>query len=130
MDEQRPHESFNREEWDRRSDDYQSRHGPQIAAAGGAAWGVWQLPESEIGALGEVRDLDVLEFGCGAAQWSIALQARGARTTGLDISERQLEHARALMAEAGSLSRSSNRAPSRHRSQTSRSTSCSATTAR
>jgi SAM-dependent methyltransferase len=99
--EEQPHESFNREEWDRRSDDYQSRHGPQIAAAGGAAWGVWQLPESEIGALGEVRDLDVLEFGCGAAQWSIALHARGARTTGLDLSERQLEHARTLMAEAG-----------------------------
>jgi SAM-dependent methyltransferase len=100
MDEQLPHEAFNREEWDRRSDDYQSRHGPQIAAAGGAAWGVWQLAESEIDALGDVRDLDVLEFGCGAAQWSIALHARGARTTGMDISERQLEHARALMAEA------------------------------
>jgi SAM-dependent methyltransferase len=100
MDEQRPHEAFNREEWDRRSDDYQSRHGPQIAAAGGAAWGVWQLPELEIDALGDVRDLDVLEFGCGAAQWSIALHARGARTTGLDMSERQLEHARALMTEA------------------------------
>jgi SAM-dependent methyltransferase len=100
-DEQQPHEAFNREEWNRRSDDYQSRHGQQIAAAGGAAWGVWQLPESEIGALGEVRALDVLELGCGAAQWSIALHAQGARTTGLDISERQLEHARALMSAAG-----------------------------
>lgn len=99
-DEQTSHEAYNREEWNRRSDDYQSRHGPQIAAGGGAAWGVWQLPESEIGALGEVRDLDVLEFGCGAAQWSIALHTRGARTTGLDISERQLEHARMLMKAA------------------------------
>jgi SAM-dependent methyltransferase len=98
-DDQQPHEIHNREEWDRRSDAYQSRHGAQLA--GGRGWGVWQLPESEIGALGEVRDLDVLELGCGAAQWSIALHARGARTTGLDVSERQLEHARSLMVEAG-----------------------------
>ena len=35
-------------------------------------------PESELQVLGEVADLDVLEFGCGAAQWSIALQRWGA----------------------------------------------------
>ena len=44
---------------------------------------------------------DVLEFGCGAAQWSIGLARRGARPVGLDLSDRQLEHARRLMAEAG-----------------------------
>ena len=44
---------------------------------------------------------DILEFGCGAAQWSIGLARRGARPVGLDLSERQLEHARRLMAEAG-----------------------------
>jgi SAM-dependent methyltransferase len=43
----------------------------------------------------------VLEFGCGAAQWSIALAALGAKVTGLDNSARQLEHARVLMAQAG-----------------------------
>ena len=47
------------------------------------------------------RGKDVLEFGCGAAQWSIALAKRGARPVGLDLSDRQLEHARRLMAEAG-----------------------------
>ena len=44
--------------------------------------------------------LDVLELGCGAAQWSIALAGRGARVTGLDLSEEQLRHARAAAAEA------------------------------
>jgi SAM-dependent methyltransferase len=62
---------------------------------------VWQLAESELEVLGDVRDKDVLEFGCGAAQWSIALHAIGARVTGLDNSSVQLEHARALMAAAG-----------------------------
>jgi SAM-dependent methyltransferase len=62
---------------------------------------VWSLPESELRVLGDVRGLDVLELGCGAAQWSIALSQLGARCVGLDNSERQLAHARRLMAEAG-----------------------------
>jgi len=65
-----------------------------ILARHGAAWGVWQIPEDEIHALGEVAGKDVLELGCGAAQWSIELAGRGARPVGLDLSERQLEHAR------------------------------------
>jgi ubiquinone/menaquinone biosynthesis C-methylase UbiE len=44
--------------------------------------------------LGDVGGRDVLELGCGAAQWSIALAALGARVTGLDVSQRQLAHAR------------------------------------
>ena len=44
---------------------------------------------------------DILELGCGAAQWSIALARAGARPVGIDLSARQLEHARRLMAEAG-----------------------------
>ncbi|MGI9184330.1 MAG: RNA polymerase sigma factor [Solirubrobacteraceae bacterium] len=41
------------------------------------AWGVWQRPESELNVLGDVAGRDVLELGCGAAQWSIALRERG-----------------------------------------------------
>lgn len=51
--------------------------------------------------LGEVADKDILEFGCGAAQWSIGLTMRGARCTALDLSERQLDYARANMEAAG-----------------------------
>jgi SAM-dependent methyltransferase len=51
--------------------------------------------------LGDVDGLDVLELGCGAAQWSIALAGRGARMVGLDLSARQLENARRAMAHAG-----------------------------
>jgi SAM-dependent methyltransferase len=94
------HAARNRDLWDRSSDDYQARHGPQLAAAGGAAWGVWQLPESQLRVLGDVRGRDVLELGCGAAQWSIALHAQGANVTAMDLSQRQLEHARKAMAEA------------------------------
>jgi SAM-dependent methyltransferase len=95
------HAATNRERWDEVSDEYQARHGGQLAASGGLAWGVWQLPESELSVLGEVAGRDVLEFGCGAAQWSIALHQLDARVTALDNSARQLEHAQRLMAAAG-----------------------------
>ena len=64
-----------------------------LEKSGGMAWGVWQVPESELQVLGDVRDKDVLELGCGAAQWSIALARVGARPVGIDLSERQLDHA-------------------------------------
>jgi ubiquinone/menaquinone biosynthesis C-methylase UbiE len=62
---------------------------------------VWGIPERELRVLGDVAGKDVLELGCGAAQWSIALARRGARCTGLDISETQLAFAREKVREAG-----------------------------
>lgn len=96
-----PHADRNRRAWDESSDSYQAQHGEQLRASGGDAWGVWQLPESELQVLGEVAGRDVLELGCGAAQWAIALHRRGARVTGLDLSERQLDHARELLRASG-----------------------------
>jgi len=95
------HEARNRASWDSSSDEYQARHGAQLEESGGHAWGTAQIPESELRVLGDVAGKDVLELGCGAAQWSIALARAGARPVGLDLSARQLEHARRLMAEAG-----------------------------
>lgn len=90
----------NRAYWDRESDEYQERHGEFIGRPE-PRWGSWQIPEAELNVLGDVSGMDVLELGCGAAQWSILLAQRGARVVGLDNSERQLEHAREAMAEAG-----------------------------
>src|SRR3954467_5782711 len=95
------HVARNRVMWDSYSAEYQERHGGQLADSGGAAWGTYQIPEDELRVLGDVSGLDVLEFGCGAAQWSIALAKRGARPVGLDFSAVQLDHARRLMAQAG-----------------------------
>jgi SAM-dependent methyltransferase len=90
----------NRAHWDRQSDEYQIAHGAQLARHP-LAWGVWSIPEDELRILEDVEGKDVLELGCGAAQWSIALTKRGARCVGLDNSERQLEHARKNQREAG-----------------------------
>ncbi len=94
------HATRNQAMWDAYSDEYQATHGAQLAESGGMAWGVAQIPETELQVLGDVAGKDILEFGCGAAQWSIALAQHGARPVGIDLSERQLEHARRLMAAA------------------------------
>jgi SAM-dependent methyltransferase len=88
----------NRAFWDQRADEYQESHREHIGRPE-PRWGIWQLPERELQVLGDVAGLDVLELGCGAAQWSILLAAEGARCVGFDNSERQLEHARAAGAD-------------------------------
>ena len=93
------HARQNREFWDRQSDWYHERNAAFIAA--GRAWGLWQIPEDELGVLGDVSGLDVLELGCGAAEWSRALAGQGARVTGLDNSDERLAHARRAVEEAG-----------------------------
>lgn len=84
----------NRAAWDAGSDDYQREHGRGIAGDKALAWGLWRIPERELNVLGDVRGRDILELGSGAAQWSIALAAKGARPVALDVSHRQLAHAR------------------------------------
>ena len=95
------HEARNRAMWDGYSDEYQAKHGDTLAASGGYAWGTTQIPESELRVLGDVAGRTILEFGCGAAQWSIALAGLDALPVGLDLSGRQLQHARRLMTAAG-----------------------------
>jgi SAM-dependent methyltransferase len=95
------HEAQNQASWNAYADEYQRLHGEQLQTHDGYAWGTFQIPEEELQVLGEVAGKDILEFGCGAAQWSIALAKRGARAVGIDLSERQLEHARRLVEAAG-----------------------------
>ncbi len=91
----------NREMWNASSDEYEQRNASALAGEHAMAWGLWRVPEAELHILGEVVNKDILEFGCGAARWSIALAQQGARPVGLDISSQQLHHARTLMQEAG-----------------------------
>jgi len=95
------YERRNRAFWDADADDYQAAHAADLGPEQARAWGVWRIPEAEVQALGPVRDRDVLEYGCGAAQWSIALTRDGARAVGLDQSVAQLRHARRLQHEQG-----------------------------
>jgi SAM-dependent methyltransferase len=79
------------------SDSYALKHGPELTIET-PGWGIWGIPEEEVHALGPVEGKDVLELGCGAAQWSIHLARKGAHVVGLDRSESQLAAAREKMA--------------------------------
>lgn len=83
----------NRSFWDADADNYQDAHGDDLARAP-LAWGAYRVPESELQILGDVTGRAVLELGCGAAQWSVALAEQGAEVVGLDLSTAQLGHAR------------------------------------
>ncbi len=95
------HARRNLEMWNAASNQYEERHAQALSGENALAWGLWRIPETELQVLGEVADRDILEYGCGAARWSIGLAQQGARMVGLDFSSSQLAHARRLMAEAG-----------------------------
>jgi SAM-dependent methyltransferase len=90
-----PSSTKNRAFWNSISDAYQAAHGARLTAEA-LAWGVWRIPESQLDILGEVQGRDILELGCGAAQWTLALSQRAARAVGLDLSDQQLSRALAL----------------------------------
>lgn len=91
------HESrrANRGEWDRYADEYQATHGEFLGDAG-FIWSPEGTDEADLGLLGDVRGKVVLEIGCGAAQCSRWVLARGGFPIGLDLSHRQLQHSRRI----------------------------------
>ena len=84
---------------------YWNGRAASFAAAGAEAWssephwGIFGVPDVEVGVLpASVEGLDTIELGCGTAYVSAWLARRGARPTGIDISEEQLATARRLQA--------------------------------
>jgi SAM-dependent methyltransferase len=60
-----------------------------------------KVPEARVDALPPLEGKDVLEAGCGTAYVSSWLARRGARPTGIDVSEEQLATARRFQQEFG-----------------------------
>jgi SAM-dependent methyltransferase len=63
-------------------------------AAAELTWGLFQVPERDLGLLGDVAGLDVVELGCGTAYLSGLLARQGARPVGVDLTPAQLATAR------------------------------------
>ena len=59
-------------------------------AAKEPTWGLFRVPERDLGVLGDVAGLDVLELGCGTAYLSGWMARRGARPVGVDLTPEQL----------------------------------------
>ena len=63
---------------------------PPPGAATELTWGLFSIPERDLGVLGDVTGLDVVELGCGTAYLSAQLARQGARPVGVDLNAAQL----------------------------------------
>ncbi len=88
----------NQSDWDAAADEYQHEHGDFLRDVG-FIWSPEGLDEKDARLLGDVQGARVLEVGSGAAQCGRWLVAEGADVVGLDLSLRQLQHARRIDAE-------------------------------
>jgi SAM-dependent methyltransferase len=91
----------NRVAWTKSNADYYDGRARVAWAKSEIDWGIWDAPEAELGALGDVDGLDVVELGCGTAYFSAWLARRGARPVGVDITPAQLDTARRMQQETG-----------------------------
>lgn len=91
----------NRELWTRANGEYADDHAYRAWAADDITWGIFNVPEQQLGVLGDVRSLDVVELGCGTAYFSAWLARRGARPTGVDLTPAQLASARRCQERSG-----------------------------
>jgi ubiquinone/menaquinone biosynthesis C-methylase UbiE len=89
-----------RQWWDAAADDYQREHGDFLGPAQ-FRWGPEGLSEEQARALGVLPGRRILEVGCGAAQCSRWLSTQAAVVVGVDLSRRQLQHARRLDDQTG-----------------------------
>jgi SAM-dependent methyltransferase len=67
----------------------------------GVVWGLFAVPERDLGVLGPVDGLDVVELGCGTAYFSAWLARAGAMTVAVDLSHEQLMTARRMQTQVG-----------------------------
>ena len=87
----------NRANWDADAPNWVERG--RRAWEGEPHWGVWSVPETELGLLPDVDGLDTIELGCGTGYVSAWLARRGARPVALDNSGEQLKTARRFQDE-------------------------------
>jgi ubiquinone/menaquinone biosynthesis C-methylase UbiE len=91
----------NRDLWTQTNREYTDAQAERAWRQEEITWGVFGNREADLGVLGDVSGLDVLELGCGTAYFSAWLARRGARPVGVDVTPAQLETARRLQRETG-----------------------------
>ncbi len=90
------HVAKNLRTWDTTAAAYEQRHAADLNVVW-KAWGLFRIPETNLRLLGDVHGLRVLDFGCGAARWAIALAREGASVVGFDLSLHRLSQARRML---------------------------------
>jgi len=95
------HAERNRAYWTTLASGYAERAPRNWDSASEPNWGIFRIPESEVRALPDVTGRDVIELGCGTGYFSAWLARLGARPVAVDITEAQLETARAMQRRFG-----------------------------
>lgn len=85
---------WNREVWRSVNEQFTDDDADRRWSAHEITWGLFEHPERELGVLGAVDGLDVVEVGSGTAYLSGWLARRGARPVAVDLSRDQLASAR------------------------------------
>jgi ubiquinone/menaquinone biosynthesis C-methylase UbiE len=80
-----------KEEWEERSTGYLKEYQPIKID-----YGPGVPTEDKLKLIGSVKNKNVLDLGCGGGQISIAFAKKGARVTGIDLSEKHIEFAKKL----------------------------------
>jgi len=91
----------NRGIWTASNSDYTDTQADRAWRDAEITWGMFGVRESDLGVLGDVGGLDVVDLGCGTGYFSAWLARRGARPVGVDVTPAQLATARRLQAETG-----------------------------
>ena len=91
----------NRGIWTESNQEYTDAQADRAWRAEEITWGMFGVPEAEVGLLGDVSGLDIVDLGCGTAYFSAWFAKRGGRPVGIDITPAQLDTARRLQAETG-----------------------------
>jgi SAM-dependent methyltransferase len=92
----------NRAAWTKSNAEYTDARARDAWAQEEITWGKWSLPEREVGVLPDVSGKDIVELGCGTANFGAWLKRAGARrVVGVDITPAQLATARRMDEEFG-----------------------------
>ena len=93
--------ALNQELWAIMNERFTDAAADQMWARDEPVWGLFAVPERELGVLGDLRGLDVVELACGTAYFSAWLARAGARPVAVDVSYEQLRTARRLQGRVG-----------------------------
>jgi len=91
--------AINRELWTAVNAQHTDADARRRWASDEVSWGLFNIPERSVGALGVVGGLDVLDLACGTGYFSAWLARAGARPVGVDLNAAQLATARTLQRE-------------------------------
>jgi len=98
---ERDYVAKNRDGWTRTNAEYTDGAAEEAWSERPFTWGVFGVPEDELGVLGDVAGLDVVELGCGTAYLAAHLARPGARPVGIDLTPAQLDTARRMQKQTG-----------------------------